>query len=223
MKNKRGKSIAVIPKHSFLPLIVSVSFNFAVYCGARMLTKGRYHYNIEGPLDRLLPFWPPSAAVYLGCYLFWVLNYILIARQEKKEVCRFFSADFISRVVCLACFLWFPTTNCRPAVEADGFWNRVMLFIYAADAPDNLFPSIHCLVSWFCYIGIRGKKEIPVWYQGASFFMAALVCISTLLTKQHVIIDVIGGVLLAELCFLLGKKPAVYGTYERLLDRVFKL
>ena len=32
-----------------------------------------------------------------------------------------------------------------------------MRFLYQVDAADNLFPSIHCLTSWFCYIGIRGR------------------------------------------------------------------
>lgn len=41
-----------------------------------------------------------------------------------------------------------------------------MRFVYAVDAADNLFPSIHCLVSWFCYIGLRGRRDIPVWYRG---------------------------------------------------------
>lgn len=100
------------------------------------------------------------------------------------------------------------------------FWNQVMTLVYSIDAADNLFPSIHCLVSWFCYIGIRGKKEFPAWYRGCSLVMAVLICLSTVLTKQHVLVDVAGGVLLAELCFWAGKKPMVYGVYEKVLDRI---
>ena len=93
-----------------------------------------------------------------------------------------------------------------------------MLLVYRIDAADNLFPSIHCLVSWFCYIGIRGRKEIPMWYRGASCVMAVLVCVSTLTTKQHVIIDVAGGVLLAEACYWIAKKPVLFRNYEKVLD-----
>ncbi len=217
------KLAAVIPKSSFFPLILAFSFNMIVYCGARVIAGGWHHYNIESPLDRLIPFWPPSAAVYLGCYLFWIANYILIARQEKKAVCQFFSADLLSRVVCLVFYLLFPTTNTRPHVEPDGFWNWLMILVYEVDAADNLFPSIHCLVSWLCYIGLRGKKDIPAWYRGASCVMAVLVCISTVTTKQHVIVDVIGGVLLAEVCVWAGKKPAVFLCYETFVDKVNKM
>ena len=216
----REKIRALIPRDRLFPLILAVSFNMVVYTGSRMIAGGWRHYNIEGPMDQMIPFWPPSAVIYLGCYLFWAANYILIERQEKKEVCQFFAADLLSRAVCLVFFLAFPTTNVRPEVGSGGIWNQMMLLIYRVDAADNLFPSIHCLVSWFCYIGLRGKKEIPAWYRGASCIMALLVCVSTLTTKQHVIPDVIGGILLAEICFFIGKKPGVWKRYEKLLNKV---
>lgn len=215
---KRQKITIWIPKERIVPLVFAFAFNMAVYAGARMIAGDWKHYNIEGPLDRLIPFWAPSAVIYIGCYLFWAVNYMLIAQQEKQDMCRFFTADFLSRLVCFGCFLLFPTTNLRPVVEPDGFWNQVMLLVYRIDAADNLFPSIHCLVSWFCYIGIRGRKEIPMWYRGASCVMAVLVCVSTLTTKQHVIIDVAGGVLLAEACYWIAKNPALFRNYEKVLN-----
>lgn len=212
----------IVPRHGVFPLILAVALNFSVYFGTRIIAGGWHHYNIESPLDRMIPLWPPSVAVYFGCYLFWVVNYILIARQDKTSVCQFFSADFISRIVCMVFYLAFPTTNTRPRIEADGFWNQIMLLLYETDAADNLFPSIHCLVSWFCYIGLRGKKNISAGYRAASCIMAILVCVSTLTTKQHVLIDVAGGILLAEICVYIGKRPTVWGTYEKLLDKVNK-
>ena len=95
-----------------------------------------------------------------------------------------------------------------------------MLWVYSVDAADNLFPSIHCLVSWFCYIGIRGREDLPVWYRRFSCVMALLVCASTLTTKQHVLVDVAGGILLAELCLRAGRYPSVSGTYRKILDGV---
>ena len=49
---------------------------------------------------------------------------------------------------------------------SDRFWRgtdygvTVLQMIYQADQPTRLFPSIHCLVSWFCYIGIRGRSNV---------------------------------------------------------------
>ena len=46
------------------------------------------------------------------------------------------------------------------------------------------------------------------------------VCASTLTTKQHVLVDVAGGILLAELCLRAGRCPSVSGTYRKILDGV---
>lgn len=218
LKHIPARIRSLIPQYSLIPLLLALVFNMTVYSGARLIAGGWYHYNIESFLDRMIPFWPPSAAVYLGCYVFWVVNYILIARQEKKEVCSFFAGDFLSRIICLAFFLLFPTTNTRPDVGDTGFWNMVMRLIYRVDAADNLFPSIHCLVSWFCYIGIRNREDISVRYRRFSCIMAILICISTLTTKQHVIPDAAAGIILAEICFRAGKCPSVFLKYEKIID-----
>jgi membrane-associated phospholipid phosphatase len=210
----------LIPYYGVVPLVLALTVNMAVYMGARLIAGGWHHYNMESWLDRRIPFWSPSVVIYLGCYLFWIVNYILMVRQEKEEVCKFFVGDLLSRLVCLFFFCALPTTNVRPEVADQGFWNRVMLFVYHIDAADNLFPSIHCLVSWFCYIGLRGRKDIPGWYRKASCIMAVLVCVSTLTTKQHVIPDVLAGILLAEACRYLGKKPFLWKPYEKFLDAV---
>jgi len=214
--------VKLVQKNRLIPLIAAVSFNMIVYVGSRLIAGEWHHYNIESSWDRRIPFWPPSAVIYLGCYLFWAANYIIIAQQEKDTVCQFFSADFLSRIVCLIFYLVVPTTNVRPNVDPSGFWNQLLLYLYSIDAADNLFPSIHCLVSWFCYIGIRGNEKIPKWYRGLSCIMALLVCASTLLTKQHVIIDVIGGILLAEFCIWFSKKTSIWKVYQNILNYLNK-
>lgn len=211
-----------LPAYGIFPVIFSFVFNCLVYSGSRMIAGGWYHHNIETAVDRSLPFVPQFLIIYFGCYLFWAVNYILIARQERHSVYQFFTGDFISRCICLGFFLLYPTTNTRPVITDGGLWNQLALWLYSIDAADNLFPSIHCLVSWFCYLGIRGKKEIPVWYQRVSAVLAILVFVSTLLTKQHVLVDVAGGILLAELCFCIGRNTNLYKIYERFGSRIEK-
>ena len=210
----------MLPAYGVFPLVFSFIFNCLVYSGSRMIAGGWYHHNIETGLDRSLPFVPQFLVVYFGCYIFWAVNYILIARQERHRVYQFFTGDFLSRCICLVFFLVYPTTNTRPVITDAGLWNQAALWLYSVDAADNLFPSIHCLVSWFCYLGIRGNQKVPVWYQRVSMVIAVLVFVSTLLTKQHVIADVAGGVILAELCFCIGRKTELYRIYEKFGSRI---
>ena len=220
MKNLLKGLTRILPAYGVFPVIFSFVFNCLVYSGSRMIAGGWYHHNIETGVDRSIPFVPEFLVIYFGCYVFWAVNYILIARQDRRSVYQFFTGDIISRCVCLVSFLAFPTTNTRPLITGSGLWNQAALWLYSIDAADNLFPSIHCLVSWFCYLGIRGRKEIPRWYQSVSMVIAILVFASTLLTKQHVIVDVAGGILLAEFCFFIGRKTDLYRIYERFGSRI---
>ena len=220
MKNLLKGLTRILPAYGVFPVIFSFVFNCLVYSGSRIIAGGWYHHNIETGVDRSIPFVPEFLVIYFGCYVFWAVNYILIARQDRRSVYQFFTGDFISRCVCLVSFLAFPTTNTRPLITGSGLWNQAALWLYSIDAADNLFPSIHCLVSWFCYLGIRGRKEIPRWYQSVSMVIAILVFASTLLTKQHVIVDVAGGILLAEFCFFIGRKTDLYRIYERFGSRI---
>ena len=220
MKKIRIYLNKIIPAYGVFPLLFSFIFNSLVYAGARVIAGGWHHYNIESTLDMRFPFIPQFLIIYLGCYIFWIINYILAARQDKKSVYQFFTADFISRCICFVIFLVFPTTNTRPEITGGGFWNQAISLLYIIDAADNLFPSIHCLVSWFCYLGVREQKNIPVWYKRTSLVLAVLVFISTLATKQHVIVDVVSGVLLAQICYLIGKKTKLYKIYEKATEKI---
>lgn len=155
-------------------------------------------------IDQLIPFLSWTVSIYLGCYLFWGINYFLCATQNKSERQRFFCADALAKGICFLLFLLIPTTNIRPEITGETFWDNLMILVYQLDAADNLFPSIHCLVSWLSWIGVRKRKDISIYYRYFSLVMAIAVCISTLTTKQHVIIDVIGGILLAEVSYLIS-------------------
>ena len=222
MKHFLKYVIGIVPAYGLFPLVFSFVFNCLVYSGSRAVAGSWYHHNIESNLDLRLPFLPQFLIIYFGCYIFWAANYILAARQDREEVYRFFTADFISRCVCLVIFLAYPTTNTRPVIEGSGFWDLLAGWLYSIDAADNLFPSIHCLVSWFCFLAVKGQKKIPIWYKAVSFILAVLVFLSTLFTKQHVIVDVAGGIFLAQGCFWIGKHTEIWHIYEHIGNKIEK-
>jgi membrane-associated phospholipid phosphatase len=172
--------------------------------------NNKKHYDFTSALDKKVPFVKEWIIIYVVCYLFWIINYILSAREGKEKCFRFAFADLTSRLICGIFFILLPTTNIRPVVEGNDFFSWLMRFIYHADSPTNLFPSIHCLVSWFCFIGIRKSDKIPPWYKVFSFVFALLVCASTQFTKQHYLIDVAGGILIAELCYFFACHTQYY-------------
>lgn len=203
-----------------IPLGITILMNTLAYNGVRIFEEGRYHYNLSYPLDALVPFMPEFIVIYFGCYIFWIVNYVIIAREKSEEGYRFFTADLYARFACLIIFLLFPTTNTRPILHGSGLWTEAVRFLYAVDAPTNLLPSIHCMTSWFCYIGIKKRKDIPGWYKTFSLVTAVLVFVSTLALRQHVFIDVAAGVLLAEGTYFISCRTNGYKVYTQISERV---
>ena len=207
-------------KETALILGIAFLWNEVVYLGARQIAQSWHHYDMTTAIDRLVLFLPWTISIYFGCYLFWCINYYLCAVQERPERDRFFCADTLSKGICFVLFLLIPATNIRPEIVGDTVWDILMKLLYQIDAADNLFPSIHCLVSWLCWIGVRKRKDIPVLYRHFSLAMAVAVCISTLTTRQHVIADVIGGVVLAEICYHISGKQRVRRVYSGIIRKM---
>ena len=212
--------VSWVPPYSIIPLIVGFLFNTLIYKGVMPIAENWYHHDFTTDFDRLVPIIPEFVIIYLGCYIFWIINYILIAKQGKEHFYRFWVADFTSRIVCLIFYLALPTTNIRPELAGTGICEALLNWVWSIDPAVNLFPSIHCLVSWFCYIGIRGQEQVPKWYRAFSCIFAILVCLSTQFTKQHYVIDIVGGVALAELTYLLGRKTNLYKGVQNFFERM---
>lgn len=209
-----------IKAYSVLPLIFMFSFNSLIYWATMHLCRDWHHYDLTLSIDRAVPLVPEFVFVYLGCYAFWAANYIMSAWFGKDEFYKFTAADISSRVVCLLFFICLPTTNIRPELVGDSLSMQLLKWLYSVDLPVNLFPSIHCLVSWFSYIAIRGRKEIPAWYRGFSCFFALLVAASTQFLKQHYIVDAIGGILLAEGMYRLSCRYQYYGIIKKCFENI---
>ena len=209
-----------LPRWGWLGLFAAFVWNILVFVGTKPIIASWRHYTMETALDRAIPLLPWTLIIYFGAFAFWAVNYILALRQGEDRARRFLTADILSKTVCLVFFLALPTTNTRPPVDGESFWYAGMRFLYAVDTPENLFPSIHCLASWLCYIGVRRQKSVPLWYRIFSCAMAIAVFLSTLTTKQHVLLDVAGGAALAEISWFIAGRTSLPRKYGRLLERL---
>lgn len=201
-------------------LALTVIANAISYQGSRLFTHGRLHHSVALPLDYEIPLLPWTISIYLGCIVFWVLLYRRAAWLPREKADRFFCANLLGKAVCLGFFLFFPTAYVRPGIAGTGMWESFMRLLYRIDAPDNLFPSLHCMIGWLCWVGVRGNRQVSLAWRLSALIMAVLVCLSTLTTRQHLILDVFGGVLLSEICYALSALGALRGAYARLAGRL---
>lgn len=193
-----------MPKRIIIQLIILLAVHCASYYGAKYIINGGDYYYIGSALDSRIPLLPWTVIFYYGCFFFWIVYYTLILNTEPDGTCRFFRAEILGKVICFLFYVLLPTTMIRPVVTETGFFPNVIRMMYSIDTPDALFPSMHCFVSWMCVVGLRGKPEIPRKHRIIAVIAALLVFMATLTTKQHVIVDVISGVLLAELVYFIS-------------------
>lgn len=205
-------------KPVWLALFFALVWNTFVYSGSRIFTTHLTHHDLTTEWEEIIPLVPWTIIIYFGCYLFWAINYVIGCLQKEEDAFRFISAEMLAKAVCLLFFIIYPTTNIRPEIVGDSIFCDWMRFLYQVDAADNLFPSIHCLCSWFCFIVVRKNEKVPTWYKVLSFLIMLSICVSTLTTKQHVFVDVVGGIAIAEICYHLTSKIGL----DRLLQRIMR-
>ena len=208
-----------IPPYGRWPLLAALALNCGTYYFSRLIAGQWPHHGMAVGWDQAVPLWPWTVTVYVAAYGFWAVNYILAVRQGRDRAWRFLAADGLGKLICFAVFLLWPTAAVRPEIPAGAPFGRLLGLIYALDAPDNLFPSIHCFNSWLCWAGLRGRRTVPGWYRAFSLVFALAIAASTLTTKQHVLADAAAGILLAEACWQLAGHTGLAAGYGRIWRR----
>jgi membrane-associated phospholipid phosphatase len=159
--------------------------------------------------EKSIPLVPWSFLVYLSIYVNIVLTIYLM--NEIEIFHSYARAVLILFTVCGSFFLIFPTAYPRPPYPSVQNWlvSFGMNLVGKGDSPNNCFPSLHisyALVNWWWM-----RKLLPKY--GLLFFCWALaIMITTLTTKQHYFVDVIGGTLV--FLFVRFLDAAIFGDQD---------
>ena len=220
MRNKIPRWVLrLIPDYTVLPLLCALLLQTIAFQGTKLLLVGVHHYNFETAWDLAIPFLPWTVLIYVGTFVYWAAAIVLILRSGKENAFRFLWAHMISMVIAMVIFLLMPTTNTRPQVTGGGIWNLGMRVVYAVDTPENLFPSLHCQLSWLCCLALWKAPGVSRGLKWFCTVFSLLVFVSTLTTKQHILMDVFGGWLLAEATFRLCGSKIITRPFYRVFDR----
>ena len=202
MHNKLEK---LLPRYSWLPVATTLVLHMAAYFGTRLLPwRPEYHY-MALPLDEKVPFLPGFVIIYVLAYVQWIAGLVLIARESRDRCRLVLRGEIIGKLLCAILFVVFPTSLIRPEVPGTGLSSRLLRRIYLADAPDNLFPSMHCMESWACFRLTAYTSKALKWYRPVSFIFTLLVFASTVCIRQHVLVDIPAGVAVFEIGFLISR------------------
>ncbi len=159
------------------------------YGGTQLVT--RRPRTVGGRLDARIPLVPPFIFVYLSWFpMLLGIPFLLYACSAAAFV-RYAAAMLVMLIQCGIVFVCYPTVIVRPDPPSGGIAGRLLALTYRIDGKAaNCLPSIHCAASLCFLIGALGCDAMPVWLKTAVSLLSLLICCSTVLVKQHAIVDV---------------------------------
>lgn len=209
----------VFPHYIWVPVIIAEVFNTIGYFGIAHL-KGLKYHDLSLPLDHMIPAIPLFVIIYVLAYVQWFFGFLTCGRENRDYCYKWMSAEFYAKFLTFVIYLVLPTTILRPEITGSDFASILLRGIYRIDGPVNLFPSVHCLESWFCFRSALKQKKTPEFYKWISFCATILVFLSVLFTRQHVIADIFGAILVFELGMLFARKVSMAHIYLKIEDKL---
>ncbi len=152
-------------------------------------------------LDDTIPFIRYFIIPYMIWMPFLYLTFIYFYFKDRELYFRALFAYTLSVLICYGIYLLFQTTVPRLQLQDNDLLSRMVMFVYQNDAPYNCFPSIHCLSSYLLFIAAKSSPAIRPKSVAAIGVVAWFIIISTLFVKQHVVMDVLAGVMLGHVMF----------------------
>lgn len=195
-----------IIKHGHLGMMAAF---FAIYMITFSYIENRdvHHYIIHTALDEKIPFCEYFIIPYLLWFLFvavTVLYFMFFNQNHWKEYYQLIITLATGMTLFLIISLVFPNgQDLRPTLHGDSIFIKAVQWIYHTDTPTNVLPSIHVFNSLTCCGAILKNRRAK--FQKSTniltVILTVLIILSTMLLKQHSVVDVILAGLMYTGCY----------------------
>ncbi len=200
-EKKNGVSALFRKYRNYLTILYLPVYLAAFFGAEALVTEETAYLSTVLPVDAYIPFFEWAILPYLAWFPFMVVVGLYLAFTDDKALARYMrylAVGFFSTI--LFCILVPNGTaaDFRPDLTALGRDNlavHLCAAIYSADTCTNVLPSIHVVGSFMAAFGFfdsKLKKNRPL--AVAVCVLAVLICASTVLVKQHALIDILVGI-----------------------------
>lgn len=211
--------ILFIKKYRHLLAVLSIAAQGLIY----MLIAAHFS-EINVAVNTWIDDRIPYVSWFVLSYVAWMpilyMAFIYMGLTDRSLYWRTIIVYNAAITVANIIFMIFPTSMPRPEISGNDLFTWLVQFIYTNDNPVNCFPSIHCLTSYLLLITMNRHKLFSI---GLRTLLSALfwsIIASTVFIKQHGLVDVIGGIALAEITyrivyFIMAKRQRVVLQEQR--------
>ncbi len=167
-------------------------------------------YCLSTVLDDRIGFSPVWIIPYVIWYIFLPSVALFLMFKDKKQCGVTLLTMILGLLLSYLTYSFFQTTVPRPTVPGNDLFSRLVRQIYHIDQPYNAFPSIHVLVTYALMLGAAKAQDIQKAAKAAVWAVGWAIILSTVFVKQHVVADILGGIIAAQL---------IHGLMSRFLTR----
>lgn len=168
-------------------------------------------------IDNYIPFCEYFAIFYVTWSpILAVVGVYLIIKDGEGFRRYMWTLMFTFVMSTIICILIPNGQDLRPAVIAhDNIFAKAVLYTYSIDTNTNVFPSVHVLGVMAAVFAVWRTPGLKKWgWRVVTIVWAVLVTASTLLIKQHAVIDIVAALVLSALGYVV-----VYGIIGRRRDK----
>jgi membrane-associated phospholipid phosphatase len=183
----------------YLTLMLTIPLLSKIYSFTNNQNRGVY--SLVTDIDRSTPFIKTFALAYISWFGFIAIALGYIYFKDKKVYLKTLLVYDICLIISFITYFLFQTTVPRPTLSGNDIFTNMVRAIYNFDRPFNCFPSIHCMSSYLMMKAVSISNIKSKLFKAWAYVMSILIMISTLLIKQHVILDLICGILLCDVVF----------------------
>jgi hypothetical protein len=163
-------------------------------------------------VDRVVPFDPAWVYAYASMYVMLIIPPLLATRAE--QLWRYTLGATIMFLGAAVIFIAWPVEYPRPALA--GVAPSLYRFVVSVDRPINSIPSLHAgLVAYTLFFAGRALGDLPARVRRFMLIVgvvwSAVILYGTLATKQHYLLDLPPGALLAWVAHRLAWRAAPCG------------
>ena len=165
------------------------------------LFQNNPHY-INYYLDKEIPFIPQFIYIYNLFYPFIFIAFYYLFKKDENTYYQGIIAGIIGFLLCDMIYLYYPTIMLRPPIpnNIDFLTEFIVKITYFFDEPAlNCFPSIHCLFCFQIIFSYLKTRSINTKHKILGITISLLTIISTILVKQHYILDIISAFLICTI------------------------
>lgn len=155
-------------------------------------------------IDDRIPMMTQLSPIYVTIYWFFIMP--ALYGRGREHFWPLLKAYATLMVVCSAVFILLPVAFPREPLPIRHLGDWALAIVRGLDPPTNCFPSSHCAVAILSALALRTMHP-PGHLPGLA--LALSICVATVLTKQHYVVDSLAGMLLGLGVYLYFFQPLV--------------